>query len=348
MGEAEHIKLLNPFVIWFLSHPPLVPYHSLTPAGLVYLTLPWTPLYLHSFLSHITVVNMVFSSHKSTLVLAVVAASLGFFAPVVESTSATMYWDCCKASSSWPGKASVYNTVATCQADGKTIVTGPNRNDANSSGCGGGWEYQCSCQQPWTDSTNPELGYAFAATSSTIESDTSCACFVETFVGAQPGKVGTLFYQVINDGGDVTSDGLDILVPGMGVGLMTTGCSSQWKGYDISKWGAQYGGLNTNRAGCYNLPKDLQRGCLWRMDDWGNSVNMSGRPKRVRCSKAHIDRTGCQRKDDVNQPIFTGQHEADAAPAPDGYTPNAAVCGIGSSSASQKRNKLLSRGHKCA
>lgn len=272
--------------------------------------------------------------YKSTLLLAVMVATFGLFAPVVESTAATMYYDCCKPSGSWPGKAPVYNPVAVCQADGKTIVTGPKRDDPNSSGCGGGFEFQCSCQQPWTDSTNPTLGYAFAAMTSTTEKDNECACYVAEFSGSKAGKINTLFYQVINDGGDVTSDGLDILVPGMGIGAMTQGCSAQWKGYDISKWGKQYGGLDTNRAGCYNLPKDLQHGCLWRMDDWGNSVNMNGRPKRVKCSKAHIDRTGCQRKDDGNYPAFSGRHGGDADPAPEGYTPNAAVCGIGSSSRS--------------
>lgn len=46
-------------------------------------------------------VKMVFSTHKSTLIVAVIAASLGLFAPAVESTDATMYWDCCKPSGAW-------------------------------------------------------------------------------------------------------------------------------------------------------------------------------------------------------------------------------------------------------
>ncbi|KAJ1581131.1 hypothetical protein NDA12_000944 [Ustilago hordei] len=275
---------------------------------------------------------MVFS--KSTILLAVIVATVGYFAPVVKSTAATMYWDCCKPSGSWGNKAPVYNPVAVCQADGKTIVTGPRRDDPNSSGCGGGFEFQCSCQQPWTDSTNPTLGYAFAAMTSSTERDNECACYAAEFVGSKPGKINTLFYQVINDGGDVTSDGLDILVPGMGIGAMTQGCPAQWKGADMSKWGKQYGGLDTNAAGCANLPEDLRHGCMWRMNDWGNSVNMNGRPKRVKCSKAHIDRSGCQRKDEANYPAFTGRHSGDADAAPEGYTPNAAVCGIGSSSRS--------------
>ncbi|KAJ1025543.1 hypothetical protein NDA13_004351 [Ustilago tritici] len=275
---------------------------------------------------------MVFS--KSTILLAVIVATVGYFAPVVQSITATMYWDCCKPSGSWGNKAPVYNPVVACQADGKTIVTGPRRDDPNSSGCGGGFEFQCSCQQPWTDSTNPTLGYAFAAMSSTTERDNECACYVAEFVGSEPGKINTLFYQVINDGSDVTREILDILVPGMGIGLMTQGCPAQWKGTDMRKWGNQLGGLNTNAAGCANLPEDLRHGCMWRMNDWGNSVKVKGRPKRVRCSKAHIDRTGCQRKDDVSYDPFAGRHCGDAEGADDWYTPNAAVCGIGSSSRS--------------
>uniref|UniRef100_V5GI59 cellulase n=1 Tax=Kalmanozyma brasiliensis (strain GHG001) TaxID=1365824 RepID=V5GI59_KALBG len=184
-----------------------------------------------------------------------------------------------------------------------TIATGPKREDANSSGCGGGWEFQCSCQQPWTDPINPTVGYAFAAMTSSIEKETSCACYVAEFEGAKPGKINTLFYQVINDGGDVGFgvDGLDILVPGMGVGLMTQGCANQWKGFDIGKWGKQYGGLDRDAAGCANLPQDLQHGCMWRMKDWGDSVRIKGRPRRVRCSKAHIDKSGCQRKDEPTE-----------------------------------------------
>ncbi|SPO25971.1 related to Endoglucanase 1 precursor [Ustilago trichophora] len=284
---------------------------------------------------------MVFSTHKSTLIVAVIAASLGLFAPAVESTDATMYWDCCKPSGAWPGKAAVYNPVVTCQADGKTIVTGPRRDEPNSSGCAGGFEFQCSCQQPWTDALNPEIGYGFAAMTSATEHDNECACYVAEFQSPKPGKVGTLFYQVINDGGDVTQDGLDILVPGMGMGLMTQGCPAQWKGSDMSKWGAQYGGLNHDAAGCANLPGDLQHGCKWRMRDWGDSITFKGRPTRVKCSKAHIDRTGCQRKDDAKvdatfDTYLKGRKwdSTSNCDAPDGYKPNPAVCGIGGSSRS--------------
>ncbi|GAC71941.1 hypothetical protein PANT_5d00140 [Moesziomyces antarcticus T-34] len=270
------------------------------------------------------------------LIAFVVAATMAIWTPLVAANAATMYYDCCKPSASWPGKANpVYNPVAVCLADGKTVVTGPQLNDAKSSGCGGGNQFQCSCQQPWTDHANPELGYAFAAMTTQTESENACACYVLDFAGAKPGKVKTLFYQVINTGADVGGGGLDILVPGMGIGLMTQGCPAQFK-TDISVWGKQYGGLDHDAAGCHKLPADLQHGCLWRMNEWGDSVNMAGQPRRVKCSQAHIDRTGCQRTDEKNVPSFEQafasiRHGGDANAAPDRYTPNAAVCGIGHS-----------------
>ncbi|SNX84232.1 related to Endoglucanase 1 precursor [Melanopsichium pennsylvanicum] len=292
---------------------------------------------------------MVFDARKSILLITTIAATVGLMAPaVVDATAATMYWDCCKPSSSWAGKAPVTQPVAVCQADGRTIVTGPRRDDSDSSGCGGGSEFQCSCQQPWTDDVNPTIGYGFAAMTSMTEEENSCACYVAEFEGAQTNKIQTLFYQVINIGGDVNSGGLDILVPGMGIGYQTKGCPVQWN-TEISLWGKQYGGLDRDEAGCAHLPKDLQPGCMWRMKEWGNSVNMKGTPTRVRCSKAHIDRTGCQRKDEpaLTFAAYLGSRKFDqrkAADAEFGYIPDSAVCGIGGASRSTG-HRYLAKGH---
>jgi hypothetical protein len=68
----------------------------------------------------------------------------------------TRYWDCCKASCAWNGKASVTSPVETCASDGTTQV------DANAqSGCNGGPAYMCNNQQPW--SVNSTLSYGYAA-----------------------------------------------------------------------------------------------------------------------------------------------------------------------------------------
>ncbi len=69
----------------------------------------------------------------------------------------TRYWDCCKASCGWAGKASVSNPVKTCARDGVTAV------DVNTqSGCNGGSGYMCSNQQPWNVSSTLSYGYAAA------------------------------------------------------------------------------------------------------------------------------------------------------------------------------------------
>lgn len=69
----------------------------------------------------------------------------------------TRYWDCCKASCGWSGKASVTNPVKTCAPDGITAV------DVNTqSGCNGGTAYMCNNQQPWNVSSTLSYGYAAA------------------------------------------------------------------------------------------------------------------------------------------------------------------------------------------
>ena len=70
----------------------------------------------------------------------------------------TRYWDCCKASCGWPGKAAVSNPVQTCSQDGVTTV------DKNTqSGCTGGTAYMCNNQQPWNVSATLSYGFAAAA-----------------------------------------------------------------------------------------------------------------------------------------------------------------------------------------
>ncbi|CAF1614567.1 unnamed protein product [Didymodactylos carnosus] len=68
----------------------------------------------------------------------------------------TRYWDCCKASCGWAGKAMVSSPVQTCQANGVAAV-GINEQ----SGCNGGNAYMCNNQQPWA--VNDKLSYGFAA-----------------------------------------------------------------------------------------------------------------------------------------------------------------------------------------
>lgn len=68
----------------------------------------------------------------------------------------TRYWDCCKVSCGWPGKASVTNPVQTCGIDGITPI------DMNTqSVCNSGTAFTCNNQQPW--SVNNTFSYGFSS-----------------------------------------------------------------------------------------------------------------------------------------------------------------------------------------
>ena len=88
----------------------------------------------------------------------------------------TRYWDCCKASCGWAGKASVTNPVLTCKADGVTAI-GVNEQ----SGCNGGPAYMCNNQQPWNVSSTLSYGYAAAYISVSFKKKTSRKCLKSFF-----------------------------------------------------------------------------------------------------------------------------------------------------------------------
>lgn len=56
----------------------------------------------------------------------------------------TRYWDCCKASGSWSGKAAVSAPVNACAKDGITKVDPSAQNV-----CNGGQSFICNSNQPW-------------------------------------------------------------------------------------------------------------------------------------------------------------------------------------------------------
>ena len=66
----------------------------------------------------------------------------------------TRYWDCCKPSCAWTGKASVTNPVQTCAMNGVTPI------DVNTqSGCTSGTAFTCDNQQPWSINATFAYGY---------------------------------------------------------------------------------------------------------------------------------------------------------------------------------------------
>lgn len=84
----------------------------------------------------------------------------------------TRYWDCCKGSCSWSGKAAVSAPVTTCDISDNPLA------DMNAaSGCQGGPAYMCTNQSPWQVSDTLSYGFAAAKISGATEADWCCACY---------------------------------------------------------------------------------------------------------------------------------------------------------------------------
>jgi hypothetical protein len=116
----------------------------------------------------------------------------------------TRFWDCCKPSCAWNGKADVNKPVLSCTADNKVTDV------AAGTACGtGGTAYQCSDQQPWA--INDTLSYGFAGafilpslTNGGIEGAWCCACYQLDFT-SEPLRGKTLIVQASNTAYDVTT-----------------------------------------------------------------------------------------------------------------------------------------------
>ncbi|EJP70787.1 K-family cellulase [Beauveria bassiana ARSEF 2860] len=197
------------------------------------------------------------------------------------------YWDCCKPSCGWPGKAAVGKSAQTCSAGNHPL------NDANlKSGCDGGPSYACANNQPWA--VNSKLSYGFAATAINggSESTWCCACYKLTFTSG-PVVGQEMIVQSINTGGDLSSNHFDLLIPGGGVGLFN-GCTSQYGG---NFPGARYGGVSS-RAECDKLPQAIIAGCRWRFDWFKNADNPTFSFAQVQCPRGLLAVSGCKRDDD--------------------------------------------------
>lgn len=206
-----------------------------------------------------------------------------------EYAQTTRYWDCCKASCGWPGKASVTAPVRSCRANDSPLT---NMNER--SGCdSGGTAYMCTNQSPWVNPSDPNHSYGFAAVklSGRSERDWCCACYEITFTsGPVAGKRMTV--QATNTGGDLGVSHFDLQIPGGGVGLFN-GCDTQF-GAPPDGWGKKYGGIS-NRNECAQLPASLRAGCYWRFDWFRNADNPNIDFRPVNCPNQLIERTGCRR-----------------------------------------------------
>ncbi|KAI1197433.1 glycoside hydrolase family 45 protein [Nemania serpens] len=232
---------------------------------------------------------------KTALGFLAAAASLTAPAYAASGTGqTTRYWDCCKPSCAWSGKASVNSPARTCDKNNNPLA-----NVNAKSGCdSGGVAYTCSNYSPWAVSDKVSYGFAATKLSGGTESSWCCACYQLDFTsGPVAGK--SLIVQSTNTGGDLGSNHFDLLMPGGGVGLFD-GCRSE---YGQSLPGQQYGGV-ASRSECDspNMPAALRAGCYWRFDWFQNADNPAVSFKQVACPAALTNISGCKRNDDASFP----------------------------------------------
>jgi hypothetical protein len=74
-----------------------------------------------------------------------------------QNATTNAYWDCCKVSCGWPGKAYVTSPAQTCAHDGYTTI-----GNNTQSVCNNGSAYMCNNQYPWNVNATLSYGYAGA------------------------------------------------------------------------------------------------------------------------------------------------------------------------------------------
>ena len=106
--------------------------------------------------------------------LALLALTTGLATVDAQSTGkTTRYWDCCKGSCAWAGKAPVSKPITTCDKNDNPLT-----NVNAKSGCeSGGEAYMCTNQSPWAVNDNLAYGYAAVKLTGKTERDWCCACY---------------------------------------------------------------------------------------------------------------------------------------------------------------------------
>ncbi|PQE16309.1 glycoside hydrolase family 45 protein [Rutstroemia sp. NJR-2017a WRK4] len=243
----------------------------------------------------------------------VLFALLPFFLQVNAQASGsgktTRYWDCCKPSCAWSGKASLAagsGPVGTCDVKDSPLT------DSNAvNGCDGGSSYMCSDQSPYAVTDDLAYGYAAVNIAGGSESSWCCACYELTFTStAIAGK--KMIVQATNTGGDLGANQFDLAIPGGGVGIFN-GCTTEF-GAPSSGWGAQYGGISAADS-CSSFPAALKPGCDFRFGWFMGADNPTVDFKQVECPAALTKSTGCKRADDSSMPAADASGSAVASSA---------------------------------
>ena len=142
-----------------------------------------------------------------SIALSLALASLAFAQTPFRSTR---YFDCCKPSCAWPGKASLASPLNVCAANDSVLSGGANA----ASGCDGGPAFSCSLDGPIAVSDT--LAYGTASASLASEAETCGSCYALAFSAPLAGK--TMIVQVTNTGSDVSASPVqfDLSIPGGG------------------------------------------------------------------------------------------------------------------------------------
>ncbi|KAF2748969.1 glycoside hydrolase family 45 protein [Sporormia fimetaria CBS 119925] len=205
----------------------------------------------------------------------------------------TRFWDCCKPSCSWRGKASVSQPIQDCD-----INDAPHNNPNQGSGCGtGGTAYTCNNQQPWA--VNDTLSYGFAGVFLTGHPETEdfwcCACYQLDFT-SDPLKGKSMIVQASNSAFEVNKvNRFSLAVPG-GNTTSQDACSRQYN-VDQSVFGATGSGVGSLDE-CDRLPEQLRDACRWRFDWFQDAQYPTANFHRVACPKEITDKTKCTRNDE--------------------------------------------------
>lgn len=206
----------------------------------------------------------------------------------------TRFWDCCKPSCSWNGKASVSHPVQDCNA-----ADVPNPNTDVGSGCKeGGNAYACNDQSPWA--VNDTFSYGFAGVwfkdHPEIESYWCCACYQVNFT-SDPLQGKTMIVQASNTAFDVrTENRFSLAIPG-GNTTVHDGCTKQY-GLPQTVFGKNDVGVTSSEA-CENLPKGLREPCKWRFDWFKDAQYPAAKVRRVSCPTELTQRSNCIRNDEI-------------------------------------------------
>lgn len=197
----------------------------------------------------------------------------------------TRYWDCCKPSCGWWGKADFTKPVLSCDKYGNPLAY------SAKSGCeNGGQAFTCPDQQPFNVSNTLSYGFAAVRIQNKAERDWCCKCYRLKF--NHPFLKGKeMIVQATNTGYDLNHNHFDIAMPGGGQGIFQ-GCTTQFDGK--YQGGALYGGV-ANITQCYGLPSHLIRGCVWRFTWFMNADNPAISWKEEECPPVLLNMTKCRR-----------------------------------------------------